>query len=96
MSSDNIMVAVVTNGLFGNANPFCQYLHPLLCLIIRGLSMLIPSADAFTVIKDLIIFGELALVFYLDTLLLYKSCPEFILNPEQDCSFSLSHSCESR
>ena len=67
MSSDNIMVAVVTNGLFGNANPFCQYLHPLLCLIIRGLSMLIPSADAFTVIKDLIIFGELALVFYLLT-----------------------------
>ena len=33
---------------------------------------------------------------YLDALLLYKSCPEFILNPEQDGSFSLSHSCGSR
>ena len=63
LSSDNVMVAVVTNGLFGTA-PFCQYLHPLLCLIIRGASQLLPAADAFTVLKDILIFGELALLFY--------------------------------
>lgn len=63
LSSDNVMVAVVTNGLLGT-DPFCQYLHPLLCLLIRGLSVLLPTADAFTVLKDLFIFGELALLFY--------------------------------
>ena len=71
LSSDNFMVAVVTNGLFGDNN-FCQYLHPLLCLIIRALALLFPTADAFTVLKDAFIFGELALVFYLLTAPLEK------------------------
>ena len=66
LSSDNVMVAVVTNGLFGN-NPFCQYLHPLLCAVIRGLASLLPTADMFTVFKDICVFGELALAFYLIT-----------------------------
>lgn len=67
LSSDDVLIAVVTNGLFDSADPFCQYQHPLLCLIIRGLSILFPSADAFTLIKHIFIFGELALVFYLLT-----------------------------
>jgi len=79
LSSDNVMVAIVTNGLF-NTNPFCQYLHPLLCLLIRGVAMLVPSADAFTVLKDAFIFGELVLVFYMlvVAVLLYYSAGQVI------------------
>lgn len=55
---DNVTVALVTNGYFG-PSVFCQYLHPLFCVLIYGLSHLIPSADMFTVLVHLLIFLEL-------------------------------------
>lgn len=45
--TDNITVAVVVDGMYGDNN-FCQYLHPLLCVIIKWLTPLFPTADVFT------------------------------------------------
>ncbi len=64
ISTDNIGVAVVTNGFYGK-NVFCQYLHPLLCLVIRLLHFLIPSADAFTLLVHFVIALQIGMLFYL-------------------------------
>ena len=45
--TDNITVAVVVDGMYGDNN-FCQYLHPLLCVIIKWLTPFFPAADIFT------------------------------------------------
>ena len=47
--TDNITVAVVTAGYYGNNN-MCQYLHPLFCLIIKVLNPILPTADVFTML----------------------------------------------
>lgn len=47
--TDNITVAVVTAGYYGDNN-MCQYLHPLFCLIIKALNPILPTADVFTVL----------------------------------------------
>ena len=64
ISTDNIGVAVVTNGIYGK-NVFCQYLHPLLCLVIRLLHSLIPSSDAFTLLVHFVIALQIGTLFYL-------------------------------
>lgn len=46
--TDNITVAVVTAGYYGNN--MCQYLHPLFCLIIKALNPVLPTADVFAVL----------------------------------------------
>ena len=47
--TDNITVAVVTAGYYGDNN-MCQYLHPLFCLIIKALNPILPTADVFAVL----------------------------------------------
>ena len=47
--TDNITVAVVTAGYYGDNN-MCQYLHPLFCLMIKALNPILPTADVFTVL----------------------------------------------
>ena len=62
--NDNLMIGVVTNGIYSD-DVFCQYLHPLLCLIIRGLSFILQSADCFLVITTLFVFIELMVLTYI-------------------------------
>ena len=62
ISTDNIGVAVVTEGYYGENN-FCQYIHPLLCLIIKWLTPLFPTADAFTLLVHIAVFCSIALLF---------------------------------
>lgn len=47
--TDNLTVAVVTAGFYGDNN-MCQYLHPLFCLIIKALNPILPTADVFAVL----------------------------------------------
>ena len=55
--TDNVTVAVVTSGMYGDNN-FCQYLHPFFCLIIKWLNPLFPTTDVFTtLIHVALIFG---------------------------------------
>ena len=55
--TDNVTVAVVTSGMYGDNN-FCQYLHPLFCLIIKWLNPLFSTADVFTMlIHSALLFG---------------------------------------
>ena len=55
--TDNVTVAVVTSGMYGDNN-FCQYLHPFFCLIIKWLNPLLPTADVFTLLIHVaLIFG---------------------------------------
>ena len=62
ISTDNIGVAVVTEGYYGENN-FCQYIHPLLCLIIKWLTPLFPTADVFTLLVHIAVFCSIALLF---------------------------------
>lgn len=65
LNTDNIGVAIVVNGYYGSDN-FCQYIHPLLCLLIRFLTPLLPTADVFTLLTHIVIFlqiGSLFLIF---------------------------------
>ena len=62
ISTDNIGVAVVTEGYYGENN-FCQYIHPLLCLIIRWLTPLFPTADVFTLLVHIAVLCSIALLF---------------------------------
>ena len=50
--TDNITVAVVTAGYYGDNN-MCQYLHPLFCLIIKALNPILPTADVFAVLMHI-------------------------------------------
>ena len=55
--TDNVTVAVVTSGMYGDNN-FCQYLHPFFCLIIKWMNPLLPTADMFTMLIHVaLIFG---------------------------------------
>lgn len=61
--SDNLMVAVVSAGMYGENN-FCQYLHPGLCWIIKCLNPLFPTVDIFTMIIHMsILFGAMVLTY---------------------------------
>ena len=62
ISTDNIGVAVVTEGYYGENN-FCQYIHPLLCLIIKWLTPMFPTADVFTLLVHIAVFCSIALLF---------------------------------
>ena len=62
-NSDNWEVAVVTAGYYGSN--LCQYIHPLLCLIIGGIGKVLPSADIFTLLIHIAIALGMTLTFYL-------------------------------
>ena len=62
ISTDNIGVAVVTEGYYGENN-FCQYIHPLLCLIIKWLTPVFPTADVFTLLVHIAVICSIALLF---------------------------------
>ena len=59
--SDNIGVAVVTDGFYGKNN-FCQYIHPLLCIMIKWIYPLLPEADVFTLLVHIAIICSIALL----------------------------------
>ena len=61
--TDNITVGVVTSGMYGDNN-MCQYLHPLLCLIIKGLNPLLPTADVFALLTHLALAAGVFLISY--------------------------------
>ena len=61
--TDNITVGVVTSGMYG-ANNMCQYLHPLLCLIIKCLVPIMPTADVFATLTHAAILVGLFLISY--------------------------------
>ena len=65
LNADNVGVAIVVDGYYGKNN-FCQYIHPLLCLLIRLLTPLLPTADFFTLLTHIVIIlqiGSLFLIF---------------------------------
>ena len=61
--TDNITVGVVTSGMYGDNN-MCQYLHPLLCLIIKWLNPILPTADVFATLTHGALLLGLFLVAY--------------------------------
>ena len=69
--TDNVTVAVVTGGMYGGNN-FCQYLHPFLCLIIKWLNPLLPTADVFTTLVHIaLLYGTGLLSF-----IAFRSAPQ--------------------
>ena len=61
--SDNLMVAAVSAGMYGENN-YCQYLHPGLCWIIKWLNPLFSTVDIFTAIVHLsILSGAMVLTY---------------------------------
>ncbi|MDO5138556.1 MAG: hypothetical protein Q4D71_08900 [Oscillospiraceae bacterium] len=66
LSTDSIGVSIVVDGYYG-ANNFCQYIHPLLCLLIRCLTPVIPSADVFTLLTHVVIGIQIGTLFLLFT-----------------------------
>lgn len=52
--SDNLTVATVIAGMYGD-NVFCQYIHPLACVIIHTLFSIFPSADMFATVMHLLL-----------------------------------------
>ena len=47
--TDNLTISVVTGGMYGENN-FCQYLHPLLCLLIKVLNPIFSGADVLMLV----------------------------------------------
>ena len=62
--TDNLMISVVTGGMYGDNN-FCQYLHPLLCLVIKPLNTLIPSADVFMFLTHIFLLAGVSFLCYM-------------------------------
>ena len=61
--NDNYYVALVTAGIFDNNN-YCIYINPLLCLLIKGLSILYSGADWFTFLSHFNLFFASEILFY--------------------------------
>ena len=62
-SSDSMMAAIVTDGLFGE-NTLSQFQHPLLCFVIGFLSRIFPSADIFSVTVHIMVGAGIFCVVY--------------------------------
>ncbi len=63
-SVDNFTISTVTNGLYGNEY-YCIYLHPLLCTLIKRISVILPSADAFLLLGHFLVLFETAWLLFL-------------------------------
>ena len=61
--TDNITVGVVTSGMYGDNN-MCQYLHPLLCLIVKWLNPILPTADVYATLTHLALLSGIFLIAY--------------------------------
>ncbi|MBR3241768.1 MAG: hypothetical protein IKF90_03595, partial [Parasporobacterium sp.] len=72
--NDNLMIGVVTSGLYGDY--YCQYLHPALCVFLHYISKIFPRADAFLLITELGAFLEISLLVYIVFLETTKSWRE--------------------
>lgn len=62
--TDNLTISVVTGGMYGDNN-FCQYIHPFLCLIIKILNPLLPTADVFMLVTHVFLLGCIMGLVYL-------------------------------
>ncbi|MBR6257235.1 MAG: hypothetical protein IKR23_07645 [Lachnospiraceae bacterium] len=56
---DNYYVAIVVNGLLGNNN-LCQYQHPLLCVMMGLVKLVLPAADCFTFSIHVLLIAAIA------------------------------------
>ena len=54
---DNMTVAMVSSGMFGSRY-FCQYIHPLLDVVIHTLSPVFPFADVFALFVHIALLGS--------------------------------------
>ena len=61
---DNYNCAIVINGLLGNNN-LCQHQHPLFCILLKGVSVLLPNADSFTLTVHVLLIAALGWVIFL-------------------------------
>lgn len=61
--SDNIIVSMVVNGLYGENN-ICQYLHPFLCLMIKPFSKVFTHTDVFLLLIHAMTVVEIFMLFY--------------------------------
>ena len=62
-SSDSMMAAIVTDGLFGE-NTLSQFQHPISCVFIGLLSRIFPSADLFSVTVHVMVGAGIFCVVY--------------------------------
>ncbi len=60
---DNYNVAIVINGLLSDNN-YCQYQHPLLCLILKGVKAVLPAADSFTLLVHILLIVAMSRIIY--------------------------------
>ncbi|WP_029320977.1 hypothetical protein [Butyrivibrio sp. AE3004] len=61
---DNYTISLVTNCLYDSEN-FCLYLHPILCVMIKVISMFFPTADAYLFLTHILIWIQTAWLLYL-------------------------------
>ena len=59
--SDNMTVSIVASGMYGN-HFMCQYIHPLLNVLVRILTPALPSADVFAVLVHVVLFAGVYLM----------------------------------
>lgn len=71
LSTDNIGVAIITNGYYGSNN-YCQFIHPLLCLLIRFLTSVLPTVDVFTLLIHIVITIQIGTLFLLFTDVIFE------------------------
>lgn len=69
--SDNMTVSIVASGMYGD-HYMCQYIHPLLNVLIRILTPALPSADVFAVLVHLVLFAGVYLMIL--------ACEDYLLN----------------
>jgi len=71
ISTDNIGVAIIANGYYGTNN-YCQFIHPLLCLLIRFLTPVLPTVDVFTLLIHIVIAIQIGTLFLLLTDVIFE------------------------
>ena len=59
--SDNMTVSIVASGMYGT-HFMCQYIHPLFSVLVRILTPIIPTADAFALIVHAVLFAGVYLM----------------------------------
>lgn len=61
---DNFNISLVTNGLFGD-DTYTYYLHPWLCKIVKVISRVFPSIDAYVFLMHVLLCGAMCVMYHL-------------------------------
>lgn len=51
---DNYLISLVTNGVYSNSDNYVMYTHPILCYCIWCLHSLLPTADCYLLINEIL------------------------------------------